>query len=340
MKQPGEILFKGFFATLVAFHAGALPAGELPREATREVPGFPEQPYDIHVPPGTDGQVEPLPVIFVFHGAPSNSALVARQTCGGGDPDDEHCLNRVAANKGFVVVYPNGTPTPGNPESRSWHVGGGTGRYKCVAGYACTQGIDHSPYWYALFADVESYVGIDRQRVFAAGFSSGAAMSHRLACTSSRGEFPVPVRAVAAVAGANQFDALGDCSPAGPVPVLQIHGTADLFWTFEQGSGILDGEMIKVGVPDTMTRWAKWNGCAFPPEREALDDDDPEDGTQVFRWTYPSCDAGATTVLFGIVRGGHTWPKGWQYLPAAGEVSQDVSGSELVVEFFRAHGGP
>jgi polyhydroxybutyrate depolymerase len=71
------------------------------------------------------------------------------------------------------------------------------------------------------------------------GLSNGGYLAHRIAC-----DLGDRVAAIGAVAGLLQ----GACTPARPVPVWMVHGTADTLVDYDW-------------VPSTMTFWKGTNGC-------------------------------------------------------------------------------
>ena len=93
-----------------------------------------------------------------------------------------------------------------------------------------------------------------------------------------------------------------------------------------------------VSIPDTMRGWAQRNGCALTPTVEPLPDA-ARDGTTTVREEYGGCPAGTEVVLYKVVGGGHTWPRGWQYFAEStvGKTSQALSANEVIWEFFKRH---
>lgn len=309
-------------------------------ELTRDVPGFTDRPYELHVPPayvcGT-----PIPLVLAFHGGGGNALEMRSVTCPGGVLTDPACLTAVADREGFAVAFANGTGFA-RPDVRTFNAGGGTAGYTCVSGRACQDGIDDDAYVTALLDDVESVLDVDAARIFATGFSNGAALTHRLACTHAD-----RIAAIASVAGGNQFSTSSTCAPAQPVSVLEFHGSADPCWPYAGGVGACAEGGNKLSVDDSIVGsaaapgWAMREGCATTPTSESLPDL-VADGTTVTRLTYPGCAAGVSVVVVRVEGGGHRWPGG-DGSPSAlgtdtGIVTQDLNASEEMWAFFRAHG--
>ena len=130
------------------------------------------------------------------------------------------------------------------------------------------------------------------------------------------------IAAMASLAGANQSG-----SPANPVNVLQIHGTADTVIAYEGGS--FRGGEAHPGARASVEAWARHNGCSGEGvDTGALDLDRGLDGleTDVTRYTS-GCRPGGAAELWTINGGGHG--------PA---VSDHFS--RLVVEWLLAHPKP
>jgi polyhydroxybutyrate depolymerase len=301
------------------------------------MPEFEKRPYVLHLPRDYD-PARPTPVIIALHGGGGSADAAARTSCPDGDVESPDCLHALAGREGMAVVYPNGSSARLLRKLRTWNAGGGNGQWQCVSGHACRNGVDDIAYFRALLADLSRRVGIDRRRVYATGLSNGAAMSHRLGC-----EMAESITAIAAVSGANQFSTVADCSPVRPLPVLQIHGTADACWAYEGGSNACaqrDGK-LKASVSRTVADWVRANGCDASPATDALPDT-VADGTRSLRETYGGCSGDATVVLIRVEGGGHGWPGGYAYLPERriGPIARDFSASRVIVDFFKRHVTP
>lgn len=92
---------------------------------------------------------------------------------------------------------------------------------------------------------------IDLSRVYVCGFSMGAIMSNRLACT-----LPHRVAAIAPVSGALSSADLGTCNPGRAIPVFMLNGTADPLVPY---SGAQTPSLSL--VTSTIDYWRTNNGC-------------------------------------------------------------------------------
>jgi len=315
----------------------------MPGDYQREVPGWPNRTYLLHVPANYNC-LRPAPVVIALHGGGSNKEQMRLLTCPSGRADDPGCLDALADREGFIVVYPDGT------ENLLWRTfnatnwGTGTGEwtpssgYACVSGFACSSNVDDLAYFNALLDTLVSVVSVNRARVYATGISNGAAMAQRLAC-----EMSDRIAAIAPVAGGNQYTIFQPCAPERAVPVVEFHGTTDPSWGFGSMNEDLDlnGQGLVISVPRTMEGWRIRDGCVGAGTIEDLPDLDPTDGTTVTRVSYEGCRDGGEVVLYRINGGGHMWPDGYQWdnvFPGAyGPTTRDINGNEVMWEFFKAH---
>lgn len=86
----------------------------------------------------------------------------------------------------------------------------------------------------AVVAQVAENFCIDKNKIFANGWSYGGSMSYRTACSRPTGGSEWGVRAVAIYNGAEQLSA-GNCSPSKPVAFYASHGTNDNVLGYEGG---------------------------------------------------------------------------------------------------------
>ncbi len=295
--------------------------------------GYPSRPYDVFIP---NKVRTPAPALLVLHGGGGDAINAIRMTCPGGDVTNQDCITNHAARNGYIAVIPRGTSRRLLKRMRSWNAGGGDidNQWICTSGPACKNNVDDISYFNALLDALEVGTQVDMKRVYATGLSNGAAMAHRLAC-----EMPQRIAAIAAVAGANQVSAVQGCRPGRPVPVLQIHGTADCAWRYDggvpncAGSPKFEGEYI--AVERSMLAWRDINGCADEFVATELPDR-LDDGTRVTRFDWRGCQA--PLVEYRITGGGHAWPNGHQYLSARkiGAVTRELTNNQIWI-FLAAH---
>lgn len=220
-----------------------------------------------------------------------------------GSPEEIEAVSGMSAAaeaNGFVVAYPAGTGFP-----RRWLV-------------SPRQGSQDVEFVRDLVAAIAGAVSIDPARVFAAGFSNGGGMAARLACDAAD-----LVAAVGPVAAAYPG---GACEPSRPVPFAAFHGTADPIVPYAGA-----GELLPA-VEEVTAAWAARNGCELDRAVEEVT-------SEVIRFAWGGCTAGADVVLYQVVQGRHGWPgSGSTGIWDATTVSIDAAA--LLWEFFAAHPMP
>ncbi|MEM3165492.1 MAG: PHB depolymerase family esterase [Halobacteria archaeon] len=291
--------------------------------------------YRLHKPAGLDAS-RPAPLVLVLHGGGSNGRQTEFLTL--------NAWNELAAREGFLVAYPDGVgsrwndgradPKPPRTQPRS-----AAERESSWAVQAPRRSADDVGFISALIDRLASEFNVDRGRVFSTGISNGAMMSFRLGC-----ELSDKIAAIGPVAGAMPEPLMSSCAPSRPVSIVALSGVLDPLVPYAGGEvGIARRSFGKVApVPDSLRLWARLNGCPSEPATALEPDRDPGDGTRVTRHAWLPCREASEVVLYTIDGGGHTWPGGVQYLPPfiIGRTSRDVDATEVIWEFFKAHGRP
>lgn len=126
------------------------------------------------------------------------------------------------AKERFITVYPQGV-------DNRWDLGS-------------NKDID---FILAIVDSMSRRYGIDRNRVYATGFSMGGMMSWYLSCK-------IPDKIAAIVPGCGYpLGGLSGCSTSRNVPALQIHGTADDFVKYSNLPAFLSTVRTRYGCPST-----------------------------------------------------------------------------------------
>jgi polyhydroxybutyrate depolymerase len=182
-----------------------------------------------------------------------------------------------ALAEGFISVLPEGV-------GLSWNGG------SCCPP-ATDLGIDDVKFISDLIDDVAANYRLDRARVYAQGISNGGGLAYRLAC-----ELSDRIAAVGSISGS-----MGSpCTPGRPVPVIAIHGTADLLVPYNGGINPLFGNLIP-SEAQMNAFWADNNSCSDDQHTTFVG----VDTTCVQR---TACKAGARVELCTVNGGGHNWP--------------------------------
>ena len=251
---------------------------------TITVDGMPHQYF--LAAPGRDAKL-PHPLVVEFHGFGSTATQFGEVTR----------MPRTGPRKGFIVVTPQG---PGS----TWQLSG--------------RGSD-ARYIDSLLARVEDSLCVDLRRVYAMGFSQGAAFTILYACTH-----PWQIAAISTVAVDFQLGCKN------PLSIMAFHGTADPAVPYQNGAAGLSLPGVKVrGTILNMGDWANLDGCRSRPRTAWL-------GTDVTRSTWPGCGKGQEVVLYTVVAGGHTWP-GSDPKNSVMYTTGTVSATNLALTFFARH---
>ncbi|HYQ72348.1 MAG TPA: esterase, partial [Gammaproteobacteria bacterium] len=94
-----------------------------------------------------------------------------------------------------------------------------------------------------------------------------------------------------------------------------------------------------VSTAETVSFWTRNNQCAPVPKTDLLDDTDVADGSRVEVTRYGNCLNDADVILYSIIGGGHSFPRG--NIPdrplLLGRKNKDINAAEVIWDFFRKH---
>jgi len=264
--------------------------------------------YKVHVPASYDRSV-PTPLVLAFHGGGGSSEMMAN--------DSNYHLISKSDKEGFIVVFPNGASRLRSGKLATWNAGN-------CCGYARDNDVDDVGFVKKIIGSLETALNIDRDRIYAVGFSNGGMFCYRLAC-----EMPDTFKAIASVAGTDNYDG---CMPLKPVSVMHIHAKDDGHVLFNGGAGsdsFRDASKVTnfTSVTDTISRWVGRDNCDKSPRRVI-----EEPG--VYCDLYSECDGNAQVMLCVTETGGHSWPGGAKARDRSDFPSQAISAEDVIWDFF------
>lgn len=261
-----------------------------------------QRDYRLYIPSVYDGS-EPVPLLFNLHGYTSNA--FEQEVYGDFRP--------IADTANFILVHPEGTMDATG--TTFWNAFG-----------SLTETVDDVGFISALIDSISDEYNIDANRVYSTGMSNGGFMSYKLAC-----ELSSRIAAVASVTGSMATTLTGSCNAGRPVPVMQIHGTADPTVPYLGNPAI-----FMEAIEDVVDYWVTNNNCNPVPVETAVPDVDMTDGCTADRFFYSGGDAGSTVELYRVNGGAHTWPGVNPFL-AFDVTNQDFSASVEIWRFFNQY---
>ncbi|EEF22799.1 conserved hypothetical protein, partial [Ricinus communis] len=217
---------------------------------------------------------------------------------------------------GLVLVAPNGVGR--RDGSGTWNAGG-------CCGEAMTSGSDDVRFVGAVLDDAIRKARVDAGRVYVAGLSNGAMLTHRVAIA-----YPQRLAGAAVVAGA-LFG--GEPPPRMPVPILIMHGMKDQVVGFD--GGMSPTRMVARAqskpfepVSRAVDFWRRANGCGGAPDVTTRGDVTTE--------ISKNCVAGGEVRFYRLASAGHGWP-GAGGAGAAGQRDDGIDATGVIWDFFKTH---
>jgi polyhydroxybutyrate depolymerase len=199
-----------------------------------------------------------------------------------------------APSYGYLVAVPHA-------QSSEWQFGG--------------QGTDGT-FVNGLLQEIDSTYCVDQRRVFATGFSAGAAFTISYTCTH-QGQ----IAAIATVAVEFQLG----CKR--PIPILAFHGTEDPLVPYQNGAVGLSLPGVKVrGTELNMGDWARLDRCQSVPKQTAV-------GSEVILQKWSGCIDRTSVELYSVLGGGHSWP-GADPKASIGLTTEQINATTLALAFF------
>ena len=227
--------------------------------------------YELHVPAGLGS--DPAPLLLSLHGFGSSGRQDELFTGWSGFAD----------RHGFIAAYPNGRP---NLQTGAWD--------------PYTPASPDVGFLRAVVADISAAWCVDPSRIYVDGWSNGAVMSQRVACSAAD-----LFAAASSYAGGTPTLAgvAAPCAPSRPVPVALVVGQFDFTYP---------------ALEQNAAEWRGYDGCSSTPATSS----DSYGTTKRY-----SCAAGAEVMTRVVKYTSHNWPSG-----AQGEDQR-----QRIWSFFMAH---
>ena len=224
-----------------------------------------------------EGIKEEAPLVVVLHGY-------------GGSIWRENPMVAAAKRHGFAVCIPQGLRDPkGKP---SWNVG-----YPSQAGWKQ----DDVKALCRIAQHVQKRHKLSRTNTFLTGMSNGGEMCYLMAFNNKQKTF----KAVAPIAGLTMEWMYSQLEAKRPIPVMEVHGTAD--HTSEWGGDLQNkgGWGAYMPVPLAVGYWVAKNRCTHE-ETERVESL-KKDGHPVIKHRFTGGPTGCDVWLYEVVGAGHKW---------------------------------
>ena len=267
-----------------------------------------EREYMLYIPQSAEKN---SPLVFMLHGLGSTHTIIMNYSQ----------MNQVADKHGFVVCYPQGIRGAENTRHTKkgtpfWNVGYETHKNETVDDVSFIKSL-------AIFLQQE--YNLDPEKTFCAGMSNGGDMSYLLGC-----EAPDIFKAIAPITGCMMGWIYESCNKNDPVPVFQVHGTADKTTYYDGDVDNRDKWGVYMGVETTINFWVDRNECK-EVNIDTLPDIDRNDGSIVITEKYTGGRNNNEVWFYKVINGDHEWPPGWPVKSGNG----DLNTSEEIWKFFQ-----
>ena len=267
-----------------------------------------EREYMLYIPQSAEKN---SPLVFMLHGLGSTHTIIMNYSQ----------MNQVADKHGFVVCYPQGIRGAENTRHTKkgtpfWNVGYETHKNETV---------DDVSFIKSLAIYLQQEYNLDPEKTFCAGMSNGGDMSYLLGC-----EAPDIFKAIAPITGCMMGWIYDSCNKNDPVPIFQVHGTADKTTYYDGDVDNRDKWGAYMGVETTINFWVDRNECK-EVNIDTLPDIDRNDGSIVITEKYTGGRNNNEVWFYKVINGDHEWPPGWPVKSGNG----DLNTSEEIWKFFQ-----
>ena len=266
-----------------------------------------EREYLLYIPSSAK---QNSPLVFVLHGLGSTNTTIMNYSQ----------MNKVAEKNGFAVCYPQGSKS----SEKSMYTEKGSPFWNVGYEIHKNEKVDDLDFIISLAKHLQKKYGFDPEKTFCSGMSNGGDMSYLLGCQA-----PDIFQAIAPITGCMMGWIYESCDQNNPVPVFQVHGTADNTTYYNGDEDNSDKWGAYMGVEKSIALWTKRNKCETM-KIDTLPDTDPNDGSIVVTYKYSDGINGNQVWFYKVINGDHEWPPGWPQQSGNG----DLNTSEEIWKFF------
>jgi polyhydroxybutyrate depolymerase len=247
-----------------------VPGPALDQETFSFMVGDMERSYRINAPALAKGASVPL--IIAFHGADGRNERFPQQ----------NQFNELATNNEAILVYAMSELVA--PNEGEWQLN-------------TTDEMHHDiDYVEALIDQVASSYCIDRDRIYATGYSLGSMFTYELPC-----HLPETFAAIASHAGTMPVS-MYSCDTSSSMGILHIHGQRDILIDYREAWDWKEWDFVgtMMGVPALIGFWDNTYACT--------DDATSETGDAEYI-VHSGCSGDVRVEHIGVKRLGHEWPQ-------------------------------
>ena len=233
-----------------------------------------DREYLVYIPNVYDSS-ESIPLVLNFHGFGGTAYDHYKYTSD---------MTSLADTANFLLVYPQGAA--GSDGYSHWN----------IADENSKSDIDDLGFTSAMIDDLIQTYNVDTLRIYATGFSNGAAFTYDLACRLSQ-----RIAAIAPVGENMTQVSYDECEATKPTGIISFHGTADESRPYD---GI---EGYNLSYEQINSFWTTLNETETEPTIAEINTN-TEDGSSVELYTWEKGRKCSTVEHYKIINGGHSWP--------------------------------
>ena len=233
-----------------------------------------DREYLVYIPNEYDASIS-IPLVLNFHGFGGTAYDHYKYTSD---------MTSLADTANFLLVYPQGAA--GSDGYSHWN----------IADENSKSDIDDLGFTSAMIDDLIQTYNVDTLRIYATGFSNGAAFTYDLACRLSQ-----RIAAIAPVGENMTLVSYDECEATKPTGIISFHGTADESRPYD---GI---EGYNLSYEQINSFWTTLNETETEPTIAEINTN-TEDGSSVELYTWEKGRKCSTVEHYKIINGGHSWP--------------------------------